>query len=203
MIIVNNPFGKDPADIDEEFASSRIGRRIRKIREAHGMPLGELAARVGISSDMLQKYENGQRKPKTDRLKLIARVLGVSSQALTDPALHSSEGCMFAFFEMEERHGLSVEKIDNEFYLKFDGGSRATMNEFLSKWYEKKESVSTRMESCSEEEKEALMREYYDWEWTFPDALVWRPSKDDKKKEKEALEKRLKELDDELKNDDE
>ncbi len=65
MIIVKNIFGRDPADINDDNAAYRIGWRIRRIREARKMKISELAEKVGISSDMLQKYENGQRKPKT------------------------------------------------------------------------------------------------------------------------------------------
>ena len=58
------------------------------------------------------------------------------------------------------------------------------------------------MEGASEEEKKALKQEYFDWEWTFPKALVWKPSRDDKEKEREMLERRLKQIIEELKNDD-
>ncbi len=200
MIIVKNIFGRDPADINDDNAAYRIGWRIRRIREARKMKISELAEKVGISSDMLQKYENGQRKPKTERLKTIAYVLGVSSLALTDPTLLSDEGCMFALFEMEENHKLSVEKIEGQFYLKFNMGSNESMNYFLGKWYEKKESITARMKDASDEEKKTLMQEYYDWEWTFPEDLLWKPSRDDKEKERAALQKRLEELDEDLKN---
>ena len=203
MIIVKNIFGKDPADINDENAAYRIGWRIRRIREARNMKISELASKVGISADMLQKYENGQRKPKTERLKIIARVLGVSSLALTDPTLLNDESCMFALFEMEENHKLSVEKIDGQLCVKFNMGSNESMNYYLGKWYEKKESITARMKNATEEEKKALMQEYFDWEWTFPEDLYWKPSRDDKEKERAALQKRLEELDEDLKNDEE
>lgn len=202
MIIVENPFGQDPADFDDEKAAYRVGHRIRKIREARNMTLTELARKIDISADMLQKYENGKRKPKTERLKDIAYALKVSSLALTDPILTSYCGVMFALFELEEKHSLSIEKIDGRIYLTFSGSSYNTINKLIEKWYEKKESVKARMEGASEEEKKALKQEYFDWEWTFPKALVWKPSRDDKEKEREMLERRLKQIIEELKNDD-
>lgn len=195
MIIQKMPFGQDPADFNDENASDRVGQRIRKIREARNMPLSELSSRIGISVDMLQKYENGQRKPRTERLKDIAIVLGVSSLSLTDPALTSCDGTMFALFELEEKHGLSVDKTNKQVCLRF---SSERMNYYLDKWFNKKKSIETRMAEATEEEKKLLKQEYYDWEWSFPDALAMKPSRDDMIREKDALEKRLKEINDAL-----
>ena len=58
--MANNPFGRDPIDFDEETAASRVGTRIRNIREARGMSQTELGARVGLTADRIQKYENGK-----------------------------------------------------------------------------------------------------------------------------------------------
>ena len=202
MIMVKNSFGQDPADFNDENAADRIGRRIRKIREARHMTIAQLARKIGISADMLQKYENGQRKPKTDRLKDIAYILRVSSLALTDPVLTTYIGVMFALFELEEKHALSLVKIDDDIYMKFNEKSNGALTEFLDKWFEKKESIRTRMYGATEEETEALKQEYYDWEWTFPEALLWKRSRNDKEKEKEILEKRLKQLNEDLKKGD-
>ncbi len=90
--------------------------------------LADLAKSVGISQDMLQKYENGQRKPKTSRLKEIAGVLGVSTLALTDPVLTTYDGSMYALFELEEKHGLSLVEKDGEIYMMFkEERTRSTM----------------------------------------------------------------------------
>ena len=63
MIMVNNPFGQDPMDFNEETAADRIGARIRNIRNAKGMSQGELGEKIGLNADRVQKYENGARKP--------------------------------------------------------------------------------------------------------------------------------------------
>ena len=95
---------------------------------------------------------------------------------------------------------MSLVEKDGEIYMMFkEERTRSTMQYYIKKWYEKQESVRNRMENASKEERAALLIEYLDWEWTFPDALIWKPSVDDKKKEKEALEKRLRELNEELK----
>lgn len=208
-MLVKNPFEQDFdfADYLDQNSADRIGRRIRKIREEQDMTLAELASKVGISSDMLQKYENGQRKPKTDRLKEIARALGVFSLALVDHALTSDFEVMSALFQLEEYHDLSLIKKDDQVYMKFS--SFNTIDEYINKWYEVKESIQTRMDNASDEEKKKLRQEYCNWKWRFPEALAWKPSREDKIKEKEAIEeqievcqKRLKEINKELESDD-
>lgn len=59
MIMVNNPFGQDPMDFNDETAASRVGDRIRKIRTEKGLSQAELGAMVGLTADRIQKYENG------------------------------------------------------------------------------------------------------------------------------------------------
>ena len=85
MLMVNNSFGNDPMDFNEDTSADRIGARIRTIRIARGMSQAELGEKVGLNADRMQKYENGARKPKADMLKQIAHALGVSTLALTDP----------------------------------------------------------------------------------------------------------------------
>ena len=56
IIILDNTFGSDMADFNDEDSAERIGHRIRKIRESKKIKLADLAKSVGISQDMLQKY---------------------------------------------------------------------------------------------------------------------------------------------------
>lgn len=192
--------GQDPADFSEENSADRIGHRIRRIRNARNISVTELADRIGVSADMLQKYENGQRKPRTERLKKIANELGVSTYALLDPFLTSSESVMYALFELEERFNLSVSHNDDgQVCLTFDKHSSQELNVFISMWLEKHESVRIRMEGSSDSEKERLRQEYYDWEWSFPQSLDRKTSINDKVRERAVLERRLKELDEDLK----
>lgn len=191
MIILS---GQDPADFSEENAADRIGHRIRRIREARNISITELANRIDVSADMLQKYENGQRKPRAERLKKIASELGVSTLALLDPYLTSSVSVMYALFELEERFDLSVSYTDDgQVCLTFDEDS-VDINTLLSKWIEKRESVIIRMDGASDDEKKQLRQEYLDWEWSFPQSLDWKPSKDDKERERAVLERKLREL---------
>lgn len=176
-LMVHNPFGQDAADFNEETSADRIGRRIRAIRIEKGMSQAELGQAMGLTADRIQKYENGARKPKFDMLKQFAYVLGVETIALMDPVVSNYIGAMFAFFEMEEHYELEVKKDGEKYLLQFSNGVTGTMNEYLKEWYEERETIRTRMENATEEEKAAILKEYHEWERTFPKALCDRTEK--------------------------
>ena len=54
MILVNNPFGQDPMDFNENTAADRVGYRIREIRESQNMTQAELGEKVGLNGDRVQ-----------------------------------------------------------------------------------------------------------------------------------------------------
>lgn len=132
---------------------------------------------MGLTADRIQKYENGARKPKFDMLKQFAYVLGVETIALMDPVVSNYIGAMFAFFEMEELYELEVKKDGAKYSLQFGNGFTGTMNDYLKEWYEERETIRTRMENATEEEKASILKEYHEWEKTFPKALCDRTKK--------------------------
>lgn len=176
-LMVHNPFGQDAADFNEETSADRIGRRIRAIRIEKGLSQAELGQAMGLTADRIQKYENGARKPKFDMLKQFAYVLGVETIALMDPVVSNYIGAMFAFFDMEELYELEVKKDGAKYSLQFSNGFTGTMNDYLKEWYEERETIRTRMENATEEEKASILKEYHEWEKTFPKALCDRTKK--------------------------
>ena len=58
----------DPADVE-------IGRRIRTHRLRRGLSQAELARRIGVTFQQLQKYEKGENRVRPARLIEIARAL--------------------------------------------------------------------------------------------------------------------------------
>lgn len=177
MIMVNNPFGSDELDITEEDAASRIGRRIRKIREARGMSQSQLGELVGLNADRIQKYENGARKPKSDLLKKIASVLGVSSLAIADPTTSSYVNAMFAMFELEENFDMVIKKEDGA-RISLTCGSNSGIGKYMMEWYEAYSNMVQQSEvATSEEERDELVAAYHNWEWTFPQGIVDKTEK--------------------------
>jgi len=66
----------------------KIGIKIKRIRKSWGLSQGELAERIGISFQQIQKYEKGSTRISVMRLQQISEVLGVN---------------ITAFFEEEEK----------------------------------------------------------------------------------------------------
>lgn len=168
------PGGEDQAFIYQK-PEIRIGRPIKTIRTNTGLSRQELGANVGLSADRIQQYENGRRKPKMPLLKKIADALGVSLRALTDPICDDYVGAMFALFAMEEKMELRIVQEDGAFLLKFGNGTTDGINRYIAPWYEKRKELEEAMPHLSDEERQAKIMEYNDFEWNYPPK---RPSND-------------------------
>ena len=55
------------------------GEWIKYERKKAGITQSELAARIGVTSATITRYEKGQREPRLDQLQKIAEALNVSS----------------------------------------------------------------------------------------------------------------------------
>jgi transcriptional regulator with XRE-family HTH domain len=133
MRLFKDQFGEDEFDLTVDKAAERTGRRIRTIRMARGLSQGELGAKVGLTADRIQKYENGARKPKLDLLRQIALALDVSVYALMDPTTSSYVNSMYTLFEMEKDYGLELDKIDGKVCITFD--RHAGLYSHIEEWY--------------------------------------------------------------------
>lgn len=180
MIMVNNPFGQDPMDFNEETAASRVGDRIRKIRTEKGLSQAELGAMVGLTADRIQKYENGARKPKADLLKKIAGALGVSTLALVDPTTTNYIGAMFAMFELESTFNMKIEKSgeDEKPAMRLTVDFRDHLYEYMKEWYEVYSQIQSELEvASSDDERAEIMKSYHNWQWSFPQGIVDKSEK--------------------------
>ena len=61
-----------------------IGRKLRLLRENKGMSQIELAGRIGVSFQQVQKYEKGSTKISVSRLQEIADAMSVPIKAFFD-----------------------------------------------------------------------------------------------------------------------
>lgn len=60
------------------------GNNIQRCRKAKGFTQAELAKRAGISEISIRKYESGDRKPKLETIRMIAKGLGVYMSEIID-----------------------------------------------------------------------------------------------------------------------
>ena len=70
--------------MSEDF--SRIGARLRALRQAKGWTLDELSADVAMSPSTLSRLESGKRQASLELLLPLTRRLGVGLDELVDPA---------------------------------------------------------------------------------------------------------------------
>jgi transcriptional regulator with XRE-family HTH domain len=61
-----------------------ISQRIKYYRKKNGLTQMDVAAKLGIRTDNYAKYESGARTPRADRLVKLAKILGVSYDALNE-----------------------------------------------------------------------------------------------------------------------
>ncbi len=62
--------------------NKELGQRLRKAREAHGMPADELGRRLGSSGQAYRRYERGEVMPKIDQLLHICDILAVTLDSI-------------------------------------------------------------------------------------------------------------------------
>ena len=76
---------------------AEIGRRVRMQRLACGVTQQQLAGKLGVSFQQVQKYENGQNRISAGRLRQIAEILGASvSDFIPDNAKSEPAALRFA-----------------------------------------------------------------------------------------------------------
>lgn len=66
------------------ITSGEIGARIRKRRKELGLSQEQLAEKVGVSYQQVQRYENGSSTLNVENVQRIAHALGVSAIALLE-----------------------------------------------------------------------------------------------------------------------
>ncbi|MPZ52184.1 MAG: helix-turn-helix domain-containing protein [Acidimicrobiia bacterium] len=64
-----------------------IGTRVRVLRETRGLTQSELAARAGVSRQMVGALESGRHLPRVDAALALAATLGVEVASLFDPVV--------------------------------------------------------------------------------------------------------------------
>ena len=73
-----------------------FGRRVRELREAKGLSQAELAARAGVSRQLVGAVENGRHLPRVDAGLALAAALDASVEALSAPRRPTVEGVLGA-----------------------------------------------------------------------------------------------------------
>jgi XRE family transcriptional regulator, fatty acid utilization regulator len=72
----------------------KFGREIRRLRQALGLTLEELAHRCGVSPNYIGSIENGHRDPSLSTVRALARGLGVTTGELVGPTTKLSDAAV-------------------------------------------------------------------------------------------------------------
>jgi transcriptional regulator with XRE-family HTH domain len=91
----------DPLDL-------MVGAKIRIFRTHCGMSQGDLAGKIGVAFQQVQKYEKGINRVGASRLSRIASVLGISIGELFESSEEKSAGPKSPFRLLAERDALRV-----------------------------------------------------------------------------------------------
>ena len=91
----------DPLDV-------MVGARIRIFRTPRGMSQSDLAARIGVAFQQVQKYEKGINRVGASRLSRIAAVLDISIGDLFEPSRNKRSDAKSPFRLLAERDALRV-----------------------------------------------------------------------------------------------
>jgi transcriptional regulator with XRE-family HTH domain len=91
----------DPLDV-------MVGAKIRIFRTHRGMSQSDLAAKIGVAFQQVQKYEKGINRVGASRLSRIATVLGISIGDLFEPSGNGRSDSKSPFRLLAERDALRV-----------------------------------------------------------------------------------------------
>jgi transcriptional regulator with XRE-family HTH domain len=91
----------DPLDV-------MVGAKIRIFRTHRGMSQSDLAAKIGVAFQQVQKYEKGINRVGASRLSRIAAVLDISIGDLFEPSGNKRSDAKSPFRLLAERDALRV-----------------------------------------------------------------------------------------------
>jgi transcriptional regulator with XRE-family HTH domain len=93
----------DPLDV-------MVGTKIRIFRTHRGLTQSDLAEKIGVAFQQVQKYESGANRVGASRLSRIAAALGISIGELFEPSSHKPSNSKSPFHLLAERDALRVLK---------------------------------------------------------------------------------------------
>ena len=124
------------------------GKRIRALRQRHGLTLSDLSARTGLAVSTLSRIEQGHVSLSYDKLMLLSKGLGVDMAQLLDSAPPSSGGSPGPGRRVAQRHGegqvvdtqcyaqryLATELLNKKFTPLIGEAKARTMEEFFAEF---------------------------------------------------------------------
>ena len=143
----------------------KIGGIIKRMRELRGMTQQDLGELVGFparnAATRIAQYETNYRIPKKDMAEKIAKELGISPFALTEPDFESYYSLFQVLIAFEDIYDANPSIIDGQPNLSFGTtpNNQKDINDFILRWHEKKQSFNN---------GEITKDEYDEWRYSYP-----------------------------------
>ena len=102
---------------------------IKKARMEAGLTQAELASRCGLATITIRQYESGKREPRTEKLRTIARELGIPVSRLWGLPEKYEESVDVALQTMEAFHDGKLKLLSRDEYDRLVAQQEATYRE--------------------------------------------------------------------------
>ena len=89
-----------------------FSERLHKIRIEKGLSQDKLADMIGVSQTSIYQWEKGTRKPKSEQIVKLAKVLNVSTMDLATDILSNS--LMDAMEALAKEYGIDLDSFDSD-----------------------------------------------------------------------------------------
>jgi transcriptional regulator with XRE-family HTH domain len=127
-------------DTDGARLGQQVGKAVRRLRTAHGLTLGEVSDRAGISRAMLSRLETGDVMPSLETLAALTSALGVTlSHLVQDFGTGTSPAQLVRRGEGMEVVRSGTKRGHTYRLLAADRGPRKTFEPFLVTFNDKSE----------------------------------------------------------------
>ena len=94
---------------------SKMGLRIKELREKSGMTQTELANKLGLSKSVISAYEKGIRNPSHKILQMIAEIFGASILSFYEKGYLPNEAVTINITDLSPEQQKIIFSLINEF----------------------------------------------------------------------------------------
>ncbi len=158
-------------DEKKKEPTTRLGRKIKKLRGKQGLTQKQLADLADVSESAMRSYELGDRNPKKEVLERTAKALRVRPEYLSSPEFGPRLEFTYALLENDDLMGYTVTEINEcPAIVANDMSVGHSFYNFLKEWNMMREKLDA---------KEIAQEEYEDWKSTYEGA-TWVNTPDSK-----------------------
>jgi len=146
-----------------------VGEKIRRNRILHDMTQKQLGEAVGFKSNTadvrINQYETNKMSPKFEIRSAIASALDIDFAAISDVNISTFEDIMHAFFELEDKFDINIEKRDGKTCIVFDENNPLCepLISYMNIWKNQKKAMLPDKENANDDQQ----KKYKIWRSRF------------------------------------